>query len=193
MIRNLLKSVAVVLAIGTLFSCENDIKVVQKMNARDTLAQLTATDIHYVRTDSGRLQLVLESPLLLKYGGQDPYTEFPKGFFVKFYDTTGHVISTMRAKFGIRWARKGLLVSRDSVVVKNLKTHEQLNTNKLIWNEYKHIIYSPTTVKITSPDRVIYGDSMVSNENFSKRTIYGIRGVLDVTEDTLHQSAREKH
>ncbi|VAW28668.1 hypothetical protein MNBD_BACTEROID07-1263, partial [hydrothermal vent metagenome] len=175
MIRNLLKSVVIVLAIGTLFSCENNMKVVQKINAEDTLAELTATDIHYIRTDSGRRQLILNSPLLLKYGGKKPYTEFPKGFSIAFYDTTGNIISTIKANFGIRWEKKGLLISRDNVVVKNLKTQEQLNTENLIWNENKHIIYSPSFVKITSPGRVIFGDSMVSNENFTKRTIYGIR------------------
>ncbi len=184
MIRNLLKSIVIVLAMGVLFSCENNIKVVQKINAEDTLAELTATDVHYIRTDSGRRQLVLNSPLIIKYGGKKPYTEFPKGFSIAFYDTTGKIISTIKANYGIRWEKKGLLISRNNVVVKNLKTGEQLNTENLIWNEKEHKIYSPSFVKITSPDRVIFGDSMVSNENFTKRTIYGIRGVLDIEEDT---------
>ena len=184
MIRNLLKSVVIVLAMGALFSCENNMKGVQKINSEDTLAELTATDIHYIRTDSGRRQLTLSSPLLLKYGGDKPYTVFPKGFSIAFYDTTGKVISTIRANYGIRWEKKGLLISRNNVVVKNMKTHEQLNTENLIWNERKHKIYSPSFVKITKPDGVIFGDSMMSNENFTKRTIYGIRGVLDVEEDT---------
>ncbi len=184
MIRNLFKSVAVVLAMGTLFSCENDIKVVQQISALDTLAELTATHIHYIRTDSGRKQLILTSPLLLKYGGDNPYTEFPKGFNVTFFDTTGQAISSIRAGFGIRYDKKGLLISKDSVVVKNLKTQEQLNTDKLVWNERKHIIYAPGFLKITSPDRIIFGDSMKANENFSQRTIYGIRGTVDVSEDT---------
>ncbi len=186
MIRNLLKSVVIVLAIGALFSCENSIKIVQKMNAADTLAALTAIDIHYVRTDSGRRQLVLNSPLLLKYDGEKPYTEFPKGFSIAFYDTTGNITSTIKANYGVRWKDKGLLVSRGNVVVRNVKKKEQLNTESLIWNEKKHIIFAPGFVKITSPDKVIYGDSMVSNENFTRRTIYGIRGVLDVEEDTTH-------
>lgn len=172
------------MAIGTLFSCENNMKVVQTLNAEDTLAALTATNIQYIRTDSGRRQLVLNSPLLLKYGGKKPYTEFPKGFSIAFYDTAGNIISTIKANYGIRWKIKKLLISRNNVVVKNMKTKEQLNTENLIWNEKKHLIYSPSFVKITSPDRVIFGDSMVSNENFTKRTIYGIRGVLDVEEDT---------
>ena len=184
MIRNLLKSVAVVLAMGALFSCENNIKVVQEISAVDTLAELTATHIRYIRSDSGHRQLVLTSPLLMKFGGEKPYTEFPKGFHVVFYDTTGQAISSIRAGYGIRWERKGLLVSRNNVVVKNLKTHEQLNTEKLVWDEKKHRIYSPGFVKITSPDRVIFGDSMKASENFSQRTIYGIRGTVDVTEDT---------
>ncbi len=184
MIRNLLKSIVIVLAMGMLFSCENNIKVVQKINAEDTLAELTATDVHYIRTDSGRRQLILNSPLIIKYGGENPYTEFPKGFYIAFYDRAGKITSTIKANYGIRWEKKGLLISRNNVVVKNLKTGEQLNTENLIWNEKTRKIYSPSFVKITSPNRVIFGDSMVSNESFTKRTIYGIRGVLDIEEDT---------
>ncbi len=187
MIRNLLKSVAVVLAMGALFSCENNIKVVQEISAVDTLAELTATNIKYIRSDSGRRQLVLTSPLLLKFGGEKPYTEFPKGFRVDFFDTTGKAVSSIRAGYGISWARKGILMAKDSVVVKNLKTNEQLNTEKLIWNKAKHQIFSPVPVKIISPDRVIFGDSMKASENFSQRTIYGIRGTVDVTEDSTSQ------
>jgi LPS export ABC transporter protein LptC len=184
MIRNLLKGVAVVMAMVALFSCENNIKVVQQINAEDTLAELTATNIQYVRTDSGRRQLMLTSPLMLKFGGDKPYTEFPKGFQVEFFDTLGNVVSNIRAGYGIRWERKGLLLSRKHVVVNNLKTHEQLQTEELVWNERKHLIYAPVFVKITSPDRIIFGDSLVANENFTQRTIYGIHGLLEVEEDT---------
>ncbi len=179
-------SVLIALAIGTLFSsCENNIQTVQKIMAVDTLAEATATNIRYVRTDSARIQIILQSPLLLKFGGKHPYTEFPKGFHIKFYDRTGKVISTLSANYGIRWEKRGLLQARNKVVVKNLKTGEQLDTENLSWNEKKEKIYSHTFVKISSPDRTIFGDSLTANQTFSQRTIYGIRGVMDIREDSV--------
>ncbi len=181
----IIMSVFIALAIGTLFSCENNIQTVQKIMAEDTLAEVTATNIKYIRTDSAHVQMILQSPLLLKFGGKQPYTEFPKGFHIKFYDRTGKLISTLSANYGIRWEKKRLLLARNHVVVKNIKTDEQLDTENLSWNEKKEKIYSHSFVKISSPDRTIFGDSLVANQTFSQRTIYGIRGVMDIKEDSI--------
>lgn len=186
MIRNrMIWSVFIVLAMGTLFSCENSIQTVQKITAEDTLAEATAMNIQYVRTDSGRLQLILKSPVLVKYGGSQPHTEFPKGFYIQFYNRSGKLISTLSAHYGVRWDKRYRLEARNQVVVKNLETGEQLDTENLSWDENKGKIYTHSFVKITSPDRTIFGDSLTANETFSQRTVYGIRGVMDIQEDTI--------
>lgn len=183
MLSKFIKSALVILIIGALFSCENSIKTVQNMAAEDTTAAMTATDIHYVRSDSGRIQLKLNSPLMIKHAGENPYTEFPKGFTVYFYDTTGKVMSVLSANYGIRKEKQGLLQARNNVVIKNLENHQTLYTENLIWNEKTRKIRAPGFVKNIGPDRTIFGDSMVSNESFTHRIIYGIRGTLDVKEE----------
>ncbi len=185
MLTKLLKSASVILLVGALFSCENSIKTVQNLTSEDTIAALSASDIRYERTDSGRIQLVLTSPLMLRYDGNAPYTEFPKGFSVKFYDTLGHPISLLKAKYGIRKEKLRILQARNNVVVENLNTHKTLYTENLIWNEWTKKITAPSFVKIVGPDGTIFGDSMVANESFTHRTVYGIRGVLNVKQDSL--------
>ncbi|MBN2638414.1 MAG: LPS export ABC transporter periplasmic protein LptC [Bacteroidales bacterium] len=172
-----------ILIIGTLFSCENSIKTVQQMAAEDTTAAMTATNINYVRSDSGRIQLKLKSPLMIKLNNKDHSTEFPNGFTVDFYDTTGNVISVLSANYGIREEAKGLLQAQKNVVLKNLENHQTLYTENLIWNDKSRKIQAPGPVKIIGPSRIIYGDSMVSNESFTNRTIFGIRGTLEVKEE----------
>ena len=174
-----------IVLMGTLFSCENSIQTVQKLTAQDTTAAMTATDVHYVRSDSGRIQLILKSPLLIKHSGDNPYTEFPKGFLVDFYDSTGNVISVLKANYGIRKEREEMLQARNNVVVKNLKTKKTLYTENLIWNERTRKITAPGFVKIVSPDGTIFGDSLIANESFTRRTIYGIRGTLDVKDNDV--------
>jgi LPS export ABC transporter protein LptC len=174
-----------IVLMGTLFSCENNIQTVQKLTAQDTTAAMTATDVHYVRSDSGRIQLILKSPLLIKHSGDNPYTEFPKGFLVDFYDTTGKVISVLKANYGIRKEKAGLLQARNNVMVKNLETKKTLYTENLIWNEKTRKITAPGFVKIVGPDGTIFGDSLIANESFSRRTIYGIRGTLDVKDNDV--------
>jgi len=185
MLSKILKSASLILLVGALFSCENSMKTVQNLAATDTMAAVSATHIRYERTDSGRVQLVLKSPLMLRFTGDAPYTEFPKGFSVEFYDTLGRPTSLIKANYGIRKEKSRILQARNNVVVENLKTHEILHTENLIWNEWTQKIKCPGFVKITGPDKIIFGDSMVANESFTHRTIYGIRGVLDVKEDSV--------
>lgn len=153
------------------------------MAAEDTTAAMTAMDIHYVRSDSGRIQLKLNSKMLVKHAGNNPYTEFPHGFSVDFYDTAGRVVSVLSANYGIRKENEGLLQARNNVIVKNLENHKTLYTENLVWNEKTKKITAPGFVKIIGPDGTIFGDSLVANETFTNHTIYGIRGTLDVKED----------
>jgi hypothetical protein len=75
--------------------------------------------------------------------------------------------------------------ARNNVVVKNFETEEQLNTENLIWDQRKKQIVANTFIKITAPDRIIYGDSLRAHESFSSREIFNMKGVFEVEEDTI--------
>ena len=77
--------------------------------------------------------------------------------------------------------------ARNNVVVRNFDTEEQLNTEDLIWNQNKKMIYANTFVKITTPDKVMYGDSLQAHESFKDREIYNLTGVIEFVEDSLDQ------
>jgi LPS export ABC transporter protein LptC len=167
-----------IFAIVMLFSCENDIKDVNKVagNEQDTLPGIWAYDIEYYRTDSGRLQMVLTAPEMVSYDDKkNPYSEFPKGFKIYFFDDDSIKKAYVEAQYGIDFKKKKYLEARNDVVVINFLTHEQLNTENLVWDQKKKKIYARTFVKITTPDKIIFGDSLHANEDFSKRTIFNIR------------------
>ncbi len=63
---------------------------VQEFARNDTLPVLTANNIEFERSDSGYVQIVLKSPLMYKYVGEDPYMEFAEGFEVTFYNAVHH-------------------------------------------------------------------------------------------------------
>ena len=57
----------------------------------------------------------------------------------------------------------------------------------------KHIIFSDVFVKITTPDNVLYGDSLVSDENFDNYTINNVSGeFLIETEPTENEEPPNK-
>jgi LPS export ABC transporter protein LptC len=183
--RTFISGTITTLLVVVLFSCENKMSEIQEITKEDTLPVVSAYDIDYIRTDSGHKQLVLKSPLMERYDGEDPYSVFPEGFEVTFFDTLGNATSFMRANYGISYTERKFMRARNNVVVKNFQTEEQLETENLVWDEKKKLIHSNTFVKISSPDKVVYGDSMRANETFSEREIFNFRGVLEVEEDSI--------
>ena len=173
----------IALGLVMLFSCENSMETIREITHQDTLTTAAAHDVIYQRSDSGYLQVILTSPLMEKYDGDDPYTEFREGFEVTFYDTTGARISFISADYGINYEKRQLLKARNDVVVKNYNTGEQLNTENLIWNKNKKILYTKSFVKITSPENVVFGDSLWAKEDFSSREIYNMRGEIELKEE----------
>lgn len=182
-----IKSIIMVFVITMLFSCENPIAEVQEIAKFDTLPSVSAFNIEYLRTSETNKQVLLISPQMDRYTDKkNPYSEFPQGFEITFFDTLGNKTSYIRANYGIDYKNRNLLEARNDVIVKNLETGEQLNTENLIWDRKKKIIYTNTFVKITSPDKVIFGDSLWATEDFSKRRIYRIKdSFFEIEEDSL--------
>ncbi len=132
--------------------------------------------------------MVLRSPVLNRYTGKDPYQEFPEGFEVYFYDTEGNKKSSITANYGISYENRKLMQARNDVVVINYETQEQLNTENLVWDQKKKIIWANKFVKVSSPDKIVFGDSLIADESFSRREILNINAILDVEEDTtIHE------
>ena len=185
MSMKLIKSIVAAVVVMVLFSCENPIAEIQEFATNDTLPVIMADSIEFERTDSGFLQILLKSPLMYKFEGKEPYIEFPEGFEVTFYNDSGMQVSFLRANYGVSYEKQKLLRARNDVVVINFEKEEELRTENLVWDQRKKIIYSNTFVKITSPDKVIFGDSMWANESFSKREIIKFKADIDIKEDSL--------
>jgi len=179
----LIKSIIAAVVVMVLFSCENPIADIQEFARNDTLPVIMADSIEFERTDSGFLQIILKSPLMYKFEGKDPYIEFPNGFEVTFFNDSGIQVSYLRANYGVSYEKQKILRARNDVVVINYEKEEELRTENLVWDQRKKIIYSNTFVKITSPDKVIFGDSMWANESFSKREIIKFKADIDINEN----------
>lgn len=180
------KSIGTIFILLMLFSCENSITSIREITQEDTLPDLTGYNIEFVRVSDQYKRILLKSPLVERFDNiEEPQTEFPQGFEITFYDTTGKAISLISAKYGISLSEKKIMTARNNVVVINYETREQLNTENLIWDQNRQLIYSNTFVKLTSPDRIVFGDSMRADESFKSREIFNIRAELEVS-DTLN-------
>lgn len=170
--------------LAMLFSCENDIKKVEMLDRSDTMPVEIAENIKVYYSDSGMLRAYLQSPLMLKFEEEEePYIEFPKGVKVIFYDSLEREQTQITARYGINYEDKRLMEARNKVVVINYEKDEKLETERLVWNQRKRIIFSDVFVKITTRDKVIYGDGLESDESFTKYTIKNPSGVIEADED----------
>jgi LPS export ABC transporter protein LptC len=165
-----------------LFSCENDIRKVNMLTASDSVPVSVVKNIDLIRSVSGKVVLELTAPILKSYEGDDPYSEFPKGMKIVFFDSLMNITSQLTAEYGISFDKQKLMEARKNVVVINNRKHEQLNTEVLTWNQATKKIYSDKFVKITQPGKVIFGEGMQSDETFEIWEIRKPKGEIFVNE-----------
>lgn len=175
---NIIANMAVVL-----FSCENSLDKVKEFIDTDTINGVLAYNVVFTRSDSGFVQAQLMAPVMHSTEGDSAILEFPKGFIAYIYEKDNEPTSKISGRYGIRYDSEDLMFARDSVVVENLDTKETLFTETLYWNQKRKKIYTRNSVKITSPDKIIYGDSLNANEDFSQRVIHGMRATLEIEDE----------
>jgi len=82
----------------------------------------------------------------------------------------------------VSYEEKGMMEAKGNVVLIN-EDGEKLNTEHLIWDEEKEMIYSNEFVKITTADEIIMGEGLESNLNFTKFKIKNIQGTITIKDD----------
>lgn len=146
---------------------------------------MTAKNIEVLFSDSGHIRARLTAPLLNRFAGSEPMLDFPKGFFIQMYDSAMRITSTIRGDHGRQMELTRQMDARGHVVVRNEIKQEQLNTEHLVWDESRRVIYSDVKIRITTPDKVLLGDGIESNENFSRYAIKNPTGQMTVKKDSI--------
>ena len=158
-------------------SCENKLPIIPKSDLL-TLPSLTAKGVQMILNDSGRIQLIMNAPLIEKYDKFDaPFSEFRLGIKVDMYNGKDNPEAKVTAKYA-KCTSDNLWELRDSVVVINEK-NEKLETELLFWNQEKDHIYTNRFVKITSEDEVIQGIGFESDTHLLNRKI--LKVTADIT------------
>jgi LPS export ABC transporter protein LptC len=162
-------------------ACTNDLEEVKRVGDAPEVPVSSTRRVEMTYSDSARLKARIKAPLRETYLGERQEVIFPEGIQVEFFDSKGKTESKMRADYAISYTGKDRLEARNNVVVENT-AGEKLETEHLIWEQKEDRIHSDVFTRITSPDRVIYGDGFESNQDFSKYRILKVRGVINVNE-----------
>jgi LPS export ABC transporter protein LptC len=177
-----LKYISLLFSVIWITSCENDIKVINTIGNKDYLPIESAKDVETIYSDSGYIRMIVKAPQLDRYEGEKPYVEMPKGILVYFYDTLNQVISKLTANYAINYEKDNLVEAKNNVVVVNEKK-EQLNTEHLVWDQKKAIIYSDKFVKINTGKEILWGEGLNSDDRFDKWKILKVKGSFTINQD----------
>lgn len=185
--RTLLQTVSCIFLVSyfLLFaSCKNDMNEAMLITSRANVNLETGKDVEIHYSDNGLTRIIAKGHTVTRHNTEKPYLEFSDGMELRFYDANGKVESTLTARYATVVENSNEMIARDSVVVINEKG-ERLDTDELIWDEQKKVIYSNTHVKISTADEIIFGKGMYANQNFSDYVIKNISGRIKVNASEM--------
>jgi LPS export ABC transporter protein LptC len=170
-------------------SCKNDIETIKALSDELNLPNQSGKNFEVQYSDSGKLLAIFKAPLVERYvrkGDKGSYYEFNKGIEILFYDKNEELESIVTARHGMYYEDKNLGVASDSVVGRNIRTGEQLNTEELFWDRENKTIYSHVFTKITNDDGVFYGEKgFESDQDFNNYKLIGSSGTVRVRNEEI--------
>jgi len=179
---NLVAKIILAIVICCIASCTNDIAEVQKITNYKPLPISTTKNVEMLYSDSAQLKARIKAPLRETFFGQKPFIVFNKGIRVEFYDDDQKVESVLTAKYAISYTKEDKMEARNDVEISS-SNGDKLNTNHLIWDQKANKIYSNVFTKITSTERVIYGDGFESNQDFTTYKILKPKGIINLKQN----------
>jgi LPS export ABC transporter protein LptC len=141
----------------------------------------SATNIEIIISDSGKVSFTLFAPYMNKYGGPNPYMDFPKGIKITSY-SNGEKQSVLTADYAISEDYTQRMEASKNVVITDLIKHESIKTEQIIWDKLNKRIYSEVEVTQIKADGTINkGDGFEADEKFSRYAIKNPRGEMLTT------------
>jgi len=165
-------------------ACSNNMQEVIPLPLSEDIPLLVTRDFFLAYSDSGVQRFELQAPLREIFGGENPRSQMPAGFIMRFLDARGKVISSLTADSAVMFEKTNVIRASGSVVVTNPK-RDTLKTSVLFWRELPNKegeITCPEAVSIRSGRQVISGLGMKANLDFSRYQFLVPAGTFVVEE-----------
>lgn len=156
------------LSIGLLMSCSNDMKKVDALVGKKELNVEIAKDVEILYSDSAVVRMKITAPEMHRYLNKtNPKEEWPLGVHVDFYDMNKNPSAWLDAKKAVRLPKKNKIIVEDSVVLFNQRG-DLLKSPKLIWDQTKELLYTDEYVQIIQSENndTIHGYGFETDKEF---------------------------
>lgn len=177
MLRYLLYQRPVVTFLFLLFAyaCQN--KEVHQYEKPYKGPMMVINHIQALVSDSGKPQILMTAPEQQEFESGNRY--FYKGIKIDFYDPdTTKKPSELTAKRCKYDKKKNLYTVTENVVIQNYVEKKKLETEVLHWDPLNHKIFTDKFVKIQTPEELLTGTGLESNEDFSSYKILKVSGIF---------------
>ncbi len=165
-------------------ACEKgDIEKINMLTKHLDAPSTTVKNTEIIYSQDAVIQMKITSPEIKRYlEVEEPYSEFPKGLHVQFYDSTQTPTSFIRANYAIFDEKENIWTAENDVVAIS-EEGDTLNTEYLIWDMDKEKIYSDRYVRIVNKDGIIHGTGFESNQNLLNWKIKKTSGTINIEDE----------
>jgi len=156
-----------------LVGCRNDISVVNYLTLKDKSPEEVIENIHFFLSKEGIIEQEFLICKMNKYAYPERYLECTEGFEIITYHADKTKRISLKADYGVSYEDRKIMEAKRNVVITNFSTGEIIETEHLIWNRNKQLIYSNRQIKQTKPDGSVYiGERFESNEDMTQYTVF---------------------
>lgn len=147
--------------------------------AIDVTSMLSEPSTDSAHKLSAKVKGKLTAPYMLRYQRTDsPYAEFPRTLHVDFYNDSMQTESRLDAHYGKYFQLQAKVFLRDSVVVMNILKKDTVHCRTLWWDQNTQRFTTDDSVRIYTPDKILYGTGMEADQNFRWYTIKKMTGMV---------------
>ncbi len=177
--------IPVIFLAGILFSCVNDLDTIQKITYDPKAPSETSTNLEVLYTDSGYTRIKIFAKIAETYTSPEHVTKFKDGVQVEFFSEKGEIISKLTALYGEVNFKSGLITVRDSVILRNLKKKQTLETEQLFYNQTNDTIFTPNYVICKREGKGVIGrgHGLKTTRFFNYAEILAPEGKVDFSDD----------
>lgn len=164
-----------------LSSCSNDPKEVETFVSSEDMPIEVMKEVELIYTEQGKIKVKIMAEKIERYLNQNPSVYFSNGVLVHFYNDSANITSTLTAEEASIDDKNQQMMAKTNVELISQKA-EKLNTEQLVWDEKKDLIFTKKSVSISSKEEVIFGDGFESTPDFSSYKITNVRGSININE-----------
>ena len=171
--KMVIAAVMVAIVVMIVSACRNDISVVDSLTLKEKSPEEVMENVHFFLSKDGAVEQEFIIKILNKYAKPERYLVCPEGFEIIAYRADKTKRISLKGDYGVSFEDRKIMEAKRNVVITNFSTGEIIETEHLIWDMNKKLIYSNVPIKQTQPDGSVYiGERFESNEDMSRYTVF---------------------